>query len=239
MSKLRIVVTSDWHLDSITSGIRRRCEIENAIVSSVQTAINKNAHFYFMLGDLSDPNNVRLSSSIATTIESIKYLKHTIPVFITGNHDVIEDGSGDHTMLPLKAIGYRVFDYPIICKFTSNIGKNINLVALPYTPSCCSYDPVRFIKDHYKSIDNTYPTIVIGHLNIDGIIPGSETIDMPRGREVFLPITTIKKYIPNVMIYNGHYHRSQSYNGVVIPGSLARLTFGERLNKPGYMYIEV
>jgi DNA repair exonuclease SbcCD nuclease subunit len=43
---------------------------------------------------------------------------------------------------------------------------------------------------------------------------------------------------------NGHYHRAQVHAGehgvtVHIPGSLARLTFSEEKNAPGYMLLEV
>lgn len=240
--KTKIVVSSDWHLDAITSGQRRLDDIIPAIEQTIDIAIYQDADFYIMLGDLTDPNNVRSHRAIAQTLSLP--LSDDAPhqtfesVFITGNHDVIEDGSGDHTMLALKR-HYTVFDRPYIMQVVSGSGKAINVVALPFTPSSHSYDPSKFIEDNHVRINPEFPTLVLGHLNIEGITPGSETDDMPRGREVFWPFKAVKKYLPDAIYLNGHYHNPQVYRDIIIPGSLVRLSFGEVTNKPSFLVLEI
>jgi hypothetical protein len=81
--------------------------------------------------------------------------------------------------------------------------------------------------------------IVIGHLMLEGIAPGSETTDMARGRDVFLPVAALRAAFPDCVICNGHYHTAQTYKTVHIPGSLIRLTKGEIGNVPGYLIVDV
>ena len=236
----KIVVTSDWHLDAITMGQRRLSDIYSAILHSVSTAINRDVDYYIMLGDLCNPNTVRSYEAIAMAIETAAQLvdNDITPIFITGNHDVIEDGSGNHTLLPIRAAGYTVFDHPFVGPMITENSK-INMVVLPFTPSSHGYDPVVVIQSNLELLSDKLPTLVLGHLNIEGIIQGSETADMPRGRDVFLPIRTIKEQLPSAVVLNGHYHKRQNYNGVHIPGSLVRLNFGEASNKPGFLYLEI
>jgi DNA repair exonuclease SbcCD nuclease subunit len=233
---IKIVVTSDWHLDAITAGKRRHAEITTAIEQSVDFANEHEVDFYINLGDLTDPCNIRSYLAIWIAMATRKSLnKRIYYISITGNHDVIEDGSGEHVMIPLEHLdNTNVFDKAQVWKLDS-----LNMIALPFTPSSHNYDPVEFIESYHKDIDKTKPTVVLGHLNIEGITPGSESTDMPRGRDVFLPVDTIRKYIPNAVILNGHYHKQQVFNGVHIPGSVARLTFGEAENKLGFLYLEI
>jgi DNA repair exonuclease SbcCD nuclease subunit len=233
---IKIVVTSDWHLDAITAGKRRHAEITTAIEQSVDFANEHEVDFYINLGDLTNPDTVRSYSSIWTAMDVRKRLNDDIYyLLVTGNHDVIEDGSGDHTMIPLYYLeNTKVFDCPNIWGL-----EETNIVALPFTPSSHEYSPTNFIEHNHQSLEPSWPTIVLGHLNIEGITPGSESTDMPRGRDVFLPVDTIRKYIPNAVILNGHYHKQQVFNRVHIPGSVARLTFGEADNKLGFLYLEI
>lgn len=79
------------------------------------------------------------------------------------------------------------------------------------------------------------PQLIVGHLMIEGIAVGSETRDMPRGRDVFLPIDSLRDHFPDAKIVNGHYHDGQMYKGVHIPGALARFTVGEAQNTPRFL----
>lgn len=238
---IKMVVTSDWHFDAVTAGYPRIDEITDALIQSVETGRKHAIDYYIMLGDLCNPNNARSYKAIATAIDRLDYLyPHAMVMFITGNHDVIEDGSGDHVMLPIEVCGdYTVFSKPEIRVVSPGTKRAMNVVALPFTPSSHDYDPTDFIMNNLNNLDSNNKTVVLSHLNIEGIGPGSETENMPRGRDVFLPLEIIKEYIPDAVILNGHYHKQQTYCGVHIPGSLVRLTFGEANNKPGFLLLEM
>ena len=76
---------------------------------------------------------------------------------------------------------------------------------------------------------------------LPGIHPGSETEDMPRGREVLFPGEQTRGAVARM---NGHYHARQTHGlgdggpDVIIPGSLARLGFGEESNEPGFLLVD-
>ncbi len=38
---------------------------------------------------------------------------------------------------------------------------------------------------------------------------------------------------------HGHYHQQQVFDGIHIPGSLARLTAGEEKHRPSFLVLEV
>jgi DNA repair exonuclease SbcCD nuclease subunit len=78
---------------------------------------------------------------------------------------------------------------------------------------------------------------VAGHLSVPGVVPGEEVTEMPRGRDIRFPIEACAGVD---LLMNGHIHRRQvSPDGVVIPGSLAKLTFSEEENTPGFLIIDV
>jgi hypothetical protein len=111
-------------------------------------------------------------------------------------------------------------------------------VALPFAPRSHAYDPGEFVRS--APCPSSQRVLVLGHLNLEGIEPGSETTDLPRGREVLFPLEACGEvYGGRALLLNGHYHRRQSYKGVQIPGSLERLTFGEAANAPGYLVVDV
>jgi DNA repair exonuclease SbcCD nuclease subunit len=163
-------------------------------------------------------------------------------IWLVGNHDVIEDGSGSHTMSGFAgALTFedelntiQVLDRPCV----RLLRQDLLLVALPYVARSHAYDPAQYIRE----LDDLgcRRVIVIGHLNLEGIEPGSETKDMPRGRDVFWPIAEIRtRWGDRALMLGGHYHEQQEYEGVHIVGSLERLTFGEEKNEPGYFIVEV
>ncbi len=250
---MKLVFSSDWHGDVITQGVDRYDEVEEGVMESVKHAIAINADVYFFGGDLCDPHTARAHRSVMLA-HRVAYVLDAagIPSYwLVGNHDVIEDGSGGHTLMslgwspgavmpdPQWSLGWSpgaVMSDPQW--FTVGTHRDfINVVALPFTPTSRSYDPVEFIEG--LEIDNDSPILVIGHLNLKGICAGSETLDMPRGREVFWPTDAIKAKFPRAIMVGGHYHERQTYDGVRIIGSTARLTYGEGHHKVGYLELEI
>ena len=202
---------------------------------SVQVAIDKRVDAYVFTGDLCDPDNgagtiraISLAVSMAMALARM-----SIPSYwLAGNHDVVEDGSGLTTLAPLRALHsdyVHVLDKPGVHYLSSHQC----LLALPFTASSHGYDVVEFVLDAMEK-HPAWDMIILSHLALPGIMPGSETNDMPRGREVRLPLDLAKRA---KLTLNGHYHRRQVYEGVQVVGSLARLSFAEESHEPGFLVV--
>lgn len=235
---MKIVVTSDWHLDAVTAGVPRFAEVERAVQQSVALAEQVRADLYLFLGDLCDPDASRAPRCVAFAIEVAAALaRKGIPSrWLVGNHDVIEDGSGTSTLTPLAAASValpglvHVYARPMVEDMAGGI-----VMALPFVPRVAAYDPAAFVEECAVE-----PDVIIGHLNLPGVVPASESDEYARGREVWLPVEKIRARWPSAIVMNGHYHQAQTTaNGcVMIPGALARLTFGEARHEPSIMVVE-
>lgn len=225
----RWIVTADWHLDAVTAAVTRLEEIEVAARQVAHYAATDPDHTVFIFaGDLTDPDPPRCWRAVTAAAEIARFLSdHGVDQYwLTGNHDVLEDGRGSHTLMPLRAIpGCVVIDAPREVA-TPTGGR---FVALPYTARSRGYDPEAAVR-HVGRAD-----LVVGHLMLEGIGPGSETTDFARGRDVFFPVAEVAA--TGAVLINGHYHRRQTYRGVEIPGSLARLTRADVANNPGFLEV--
>lgn len=237
----KILVTSDWHLDHVTAGVQRFEELRHAVFAMVARAIDDNFDAFLFLGDLCDPDS---GSSVFRAIEvaadaAMRLATKSIPsIWLAGNHDVIEDGTGDTTLSPLRALSVSnghvtVVERPKVLRF----GHRLDIVCLPFTATSHAYDVEKFVR---SSSTSSTDVVVLGHLSIPGIIPGEETHEMPRGREICWPHEAVDAMpARRKFLANGHYHRQQVYRGINIPGSLARLTFGEKDHEPSFLIVEV
>jgi len=235
---VKIVATSDWHGDVTTHGIRRFPEIAEAVNATVDRAIEEDADAYVFLGDLCNPDSgscvfrvVRLAIEAETRLA----LRKIPSIWVAGNHDVIEDGSGESALSPLRGLGdamVTVCEAPEeLTLFGRNGGPATRFVVLPFTPTTHPYDPAGFVRS-IRGAD-----VVLSHLTeISGVEPGEEAKEMPRGRGIRLPVEDLKGA---KVILNGHFHRRQKYGPIWIPGSLARLTFCEERHDPGYLVVDV
>jgi len=241
--KVKMLVTSDWHLDATTGGVDRFDDVSSAVAETVEAARAEEVDLYVFLGDLCDPDANRAPRCVSRAIVVARRL-HGAGIcsrWLVGNHDVIEDGSGSHTLAPMQAAqaaptadspGWCVVDRPMVERIAG-----VTFVWLPYVPRCASYDAGEFVRS-VETSGTPQRVVVAGHLSIHGQVPGSETTDMPRGRDLWLPTDAIAQRWPHAVVMNGHYHRAQQ-SPVIIPGSLARLTFGEESHNPGFMIVEV
>ena len=111
---IKVLLTSDFHLDFITAGVDRYTDVCNSVDETVAAAIKEKVNLYIFLGDLCDPDTVRSNRSIAKAVSVARELEASgiESWWLVGNHDVIEDGSGGHTMLALEAAGFTVLDRP-------------------------------------------------------------------------------------------------------------------------------
>lgn len=245
---MKVVVSSDWHGDYVSHGVPRFREVREAVHHTVDVAIEEGAGLYAFTGDLCDPDSgsvvfrcVELALEVAARLSEAKIRS----VWVAGNHDVIEDGSGDTTLSPLRAFALmtgmvHVFERPGVYRLSrirDGVEEEVSAIALPFTATSHGYDVESFL----RSLDDPaeWPAsraMVLAHLNVPGVVPGEETTDMPRGREIVLPVEAAKKCAKYVI--NGHYHRQQkTESGVWIPGSVARFTFGEEGHQPSFLVL--
>jgi DNA repair exonuclease SbcCD nuclease subunit len=234
----RIFVSSDWHADACTYGVARYGDVRQAALQVVDACEKERGDLFLFLGDLCDPDDcpaalqaVELAVGIATRLAFRK-----IPSWwIAGNHDVIEDGTGRTTLSVLRALclpEVEVFEKPDVRIVP---GGDVPLLALPFTAASHRYDPRAAVAENVELLGEL--AVVAGHLTLEGILPGEETTDMPRGRMVDFPIAECPS---GWLKLNGHYHERQVFRGVQIPGSLAKLSFGAtEATRPSYLVLEV
>jgi DNA repair exonuclease SbcCD nuclease subunit len=217
---VRYLLISDLHLDARTAGVPRYEELgETLDVVCEQAAILKADQIVFA-GDLCDPG----SSAHRCVARALRFAE-SLPapsIWVTGNHDVVEDGTGASVLDPIAAAGHVVISQP-------DVTCSGEVLWLPFTARALAYDPAAIV-EHTAEFGGV--RLVIGHLNLKGITPGSETTSMPRGREVFWPVDKIKTCLPDALAIGGHYHKAQFYKGVEIIGSLGRLNFAEEDSEP-------
>lgn len=249
---MRIVVSTDWHPDTNTAGYARFDDVDEAVHATVAAAVDLKADYYMFWGDLitNDPVLDLMVRCICLAQDAARELeRHSIPSFwMPGNHDVFEDGRGTTALDPIASSDPMQLPQPGRGRNMVHLVKRPNVYALagghvvflPFTPLSHGYDPAEFVRSLFDD-DSPHPEVklVCGHLTLEGIGPGSETLDTPRGRDVLFPIDLVKQRFPNAVLGNGHYHRRQVYRGVQIPGSLVRGTRAEADNEPGYLVLEL
>lgn len=247
---MKILATSDWHGDASMRGYSRFDEVRDAVWHTVQEAIERKVDVYAFLGDLTDPDSgscVFRVMGLAIAVAEHLRLRGITSIWIAGNHDVMENGKHEHaetTLRPLVDLARISRSAPtgaLIHVFEDpgelTIGAT-RFVLLPYTSTNNAYDAAKFCEQTVIGPGD----IVLGHLMVPGVIPGEETNEMPRGRDVVFPLaeTACASYR-----LNGHYHRPQAFDPrdggppILIPGSVARLTFGEERNEPSFLCFEV
>lgn len=230
---MKLAVVSDLHLDAVTHGVDRFDDGVAALNQAVDEAIALAFDVFVFCGDLCDPDSHRAHRAVAALISACYRLRReNIEVWtIPGNHDVIEDGTGGHVLMPLRESGWAgVFDQP----FRDGGGKSQSVLFLPFVASCRNYDPAEVVRKHATE-DRI---LVFGHLNLPRAMGGSESSTMARGRDVFWPLDAIREHMPNALCIGGHYHKHQQLDLVTIVGSPTRLRFDEEHNFPGWLKID-
>lgn len=237
------VVTSDWHLDKHTAGFPRFADVEAAVQLAVNDAIETRADFLF-LGDLTDPDSVSAHRCVERAAAWAEQLasNEVDSTWVAGNHDTVEDGTGKTTLSPIAG-AFGSAHLRVAVASSPSIVENdaVTIVCLPFPTRATSYDP----EDVLASVASNRPLLVLAHLIVEGAGVASETLDMPRGRDVAFPWRALAEHAKRVPVcaLNGHYHRAQTVqNGAVsvhVPGAPERMTFGEVGHDPGYLRVEL
>lgn len=246
---MKILITGDWHADAKTLGHSRFSDVDRAVREMVDYAVDpaNGVDVFCFLGDLCDPDagsasfrSVELVVRAAVTLSRA----NVVNVWVAGNHDVIEDGSGDTTLSPLRPLtaqfggGIQLFERP-----GTWVRGGVAFHALPFAATSHAYHPADLMTSAQRG-GSARAHVVLAHLAVAGVQPGEETTDMPRGREVLFPRELFPETAEDVHLFNGHYHRQQTHElvghrPVHIPGAPARFTFGEQSHEPGYLLMEV
>jgi DNA repair exonuclease SbcCD nuclease subunit len=247
-----VVATGDWHGDHRTHGVSRFDEVARHARRSVEVAIERGAALWVFGGDLCDPDSGPVVlRCVELLIEcALRAVRAGIPALVlSGNHCVYEDSGGGSVVSPLRAVAAHerlltvaeqpaAYDVP----WYRAGGEPFAVVALPFAPRARAYDPEAFVRSLTRLADRR--VLLVSHLSVPGIQPGEETAEMPRGREVLLPLAAVAQTLPRAVVVQHHYHRRQTYRPkggptVHVVGSLARLTHGEEDHDPAIVLFEV
>ena len=234
---------SDAHADWVTSGVRRYDDVAEAFAQTVKTARQERVGLYLFTGDLTNPDDTPralLALSLAMDVARELDASRIPSWWVSGNHDVIDDGLGRTTLSPLRVLsrrdwGVRVFDDgPAVAGLP---GLDRSALLLPYPPATRPYDPRPHMRD---PVIRRQLALVAGHLQVEGATPGDETTEMRRGRDVFFPF---EECDPSWLLLGGHYHEGQTFERagrrLHVPGSMVRLHHGEEKVRPRYLVWEV
>jgi DNA repair exonuclease SbcCD nuclease subunit len=253
---VRALFTGDWHSDASTYGVSRHDDVVKAVKQTVEAAVSQKVDLYCFGGDLCDPDDaiaclraLKLAMWAAGTLA-----RAGIPqVWQAGNHDVFEDGSGDTTLTPLYSMASTLAQWMWVVEIPTTVRvRNCSPVyTLPFTASSHPYDPAKELRTMCTEQETNNGAhgegFVMSHLAFPGIQPGEETTEMPRGREVVFPVDELARLRPDRrddwLVAQFHYHRRQTlrlpFATVLVPGSAARLAFGEEDNTPGFLLVDL
>ena len=260
---MKILVTGDLHIDASTAGVPRAYDVQDALGQVVERVQTVGIDLVIVLGDLCNPDRgsrtIHALGIMRQFLDAVQ--PHAAVLAISGNHDVVADDSALTSWTPLQHYGpgyiptdgmlrlrdldtrefYAVENVPTLVTFTPppSVGV-VHMLCLPFAAQPLAYRPDLAVAEASHFDLHGRKLLVAGHLQLEGALLGSETTDMPRGREVAFPAKECRELLPeSTILLNGHYHKRQTVGGVECPGSLVRLAFGEEHNSPRWIELEV
>lgn len=248
---MRIVTVSDLHLDWETMGVPRLAEGSASLEEAAEHAMEIEAEWFFCLGDIADPD--REGATIAAMMETQRVALRLAwrginSVWLAGNHDVDEHGSGRTTLGGLAVLESEVVlpkhgrIYAAERPRLIDLSDEFALLCLPFAAVSHAYNPAveaALMMSHARA--ERKKVIVASHLQVPGIVPGEETTEMPRGRDMPYPFGETRNAVARLQ---GHYHRRETFDPkdggpvVHVIGSSMRLTAHDEDATPGYVVIE-
>ncbi len=225
----KAVITSDLHLRSIDNygklladGTNSRLQDRiHSLELSVQYAIDHDADYWICLGDVFDKINPgeKLRDIFVQIITPL--IKADIPIIILiGNHDTdfkIHSFMTEANLLnTLNSSAIRIINNPIAATL-----KGVECLFLPFGKD----------EDIALELQTHENKIVFGHFGVDGALVS--------GTEIVLSIGLSQKlFNKHRFTFLGHYHKSQTAKKWMYVGSIAKVDFGERNDKKGFVYLE-
>jgi DNA repair exonuclease SbcCD nuclease subunit len=263
---MRLLATSDWHLDAMTLGHPRRDELLSYLKRLLRAVVEEEIDVVVFAGDAADPGSMLGCRYEADLIrwffELAMASRLKMLLAVAGNHDVVEVSSPLTTLTPAREalrpemtnrVLVVVNEVPGVVRVREH---NVAFLALPYVARAWADAEARGEQtvtgpEHCMDVafasaqklrDEDCELVVVGHRTVPTARLGSESMEMSRGRDVDLPIDRIAALRPALVI-NGHYHRPQVVQiggiEVVIPGSPLSFTTDDPAAGKGYVVAEV
>lgn len=252
---MKLLASSDWHLDANTAGLSRLGELRAFADHLVEVIREQHVDVFVHTGDLFDPGHLQESSYHAELLRIAAELNQAATygsIWLPGNHDVLDESYPTTTLSPLATVA----------QYWAS-GTNKHRIDVPELPALRTRGAVAFLCLPYVSraamATEQYQDcmeiafeearqyaggrlVVLSHLSLPNMHPGSEA-EMPRGREVDFPVHQVLELRPAVVL-QGHYHTRQVVQvqglEVQVVGAPVRFTFGERNDGArGYLLVEV
>ena len=257
----KVVCFNDIHLGLVTNDINRTEEIVRVSLDAVRHAIKlKKAGDDVMIvigGDIFDHNNPSeylIGQFIRILNLAVKYKIQTYVLY--GNHDAVSDTKrkgcldfikklkGDYSCVQL------IDDITCIQWFTADYG-HVFLTFLPHISKARLKDTkFKTVQEYidakakkiWEKVGQGCHQLVFSHLNVKGIIPGSEE-NLLKKSEIYLPDSFIEgnQAIGHIapMIIQNHIHTRQVIDNVYVTGSQIYIDFGEKEKKKYFAVIEL
>ncbi len=252
---MRLLVSSDWHLDAVTAGLGRLGELEAFAAHLGQVIEKEEVDLFLHLGDVLDPGHMRESAYQRVLLRIAADLNRRTKygsLWIPGNHDVLDESVPVSTLSPMAAASeawanhdpnpLQVEELPRLVERKAP-GARAHFLCLPYVSRATMNTEVyqRAFQRAFQEAEGKN-AVVLSHLSLPGMHPGSED-EMPRGREVPFPVEYVKRIGPAAVL-QGHYHNQQRVNvgglQVDVVGAPVRFTFGERRDGPrGFLLVDL
>lgn len=260
----RIVWFSDIHLGLKTSEIDRTQEIVDVSLQAVKRACKHKALGRDVIlvvgGDIfnhNDPTDYLISKFIKIINPAVTLGIETY--ILVGNHDSISDPKKKSCLESLKKMkgAYKcvkvIDDMKVKKWFTADYG-NVHLTFFPHiTKAHIEGSKYKSTQDYingkaetiFHKVGPGQNQIVFSHLNVRGLIPGSEE-NLLKKSEVWLPEIYVGKEehkafngsLPPTII-QGHIHSKQKIENIHVVGSPIYCDFGEKENKKFFCEIRV
>jgi len=222
---MKILHTADWHIGLQKDGIidtdtgisSRILETFKAIEFLIDTAIKEKVDLVIVAGDIFNVSNPHILYEKFVIEQFLKLEEAKIPTkVILGNHDISKTDIRKHSLMSLSSFPWEFVDI-ITSPKKEKIGERL-FIFFPYG----NIDP--------SLVDPS--GIIVGHFTVAGARAGAEQLLVP------IIENPLRKFKNTFFYLLGHIHQSQFISNVIYPGSLIRISLGERADKKGFYIIE-
>ena len=193
---------------------KRTVDKINYLNTAINYAVDNKVNAIISAGDLFDSNSP--SNRLKNVVSKILYkaLKSNIKVYIIGGNHETNDNISYNMMSECVYNENLIFAK----NTTVNTNEDIQLKLLSYGQ-----------EDVLDKVKPLTPTILFGHLQIEGALYDNERI--VKG---FINPATLSQF---VAAYCGHFHKRQKKNNYRYIGALCKNNFGERNNPSGFLHL--
>jgi DNA repair protein SbcD/Mre11 len=242
---LRIVVTADNHLGRYYDRLAprqleaRRAWLRQGWEAAVECALERRAHLFLQAGDLFDTPDPRNAERVAVARALARLDAAGVGCYaIGGNHDTPRQRTDQGGAAPQEVYAglgrlELLADRGAIATRVREVGGwRVAIGGLSWNPALPpGADP---LAGQDWDVDADLRLLLLHHSVEGQIYPGANE---PR-----LPQATLARFPADAyFVGHVHHHTHLTLDGrlVVVPGATERMTFGERKETPGFVYLEL